>query len=233
MTETIQDVIRRIEENQRRQRERIDAILANAEASSARWKATQEASREYQRRRDARTLLEYAVPNFAAPLRRCRDAYDEAVGKLRSDPDLTDEAKDRRLRELATEHQREVREEVEVVRDRMGSYLSRYRAIARVNDEPTDELRYARLEREFMAKVEAGRIPDLQSYWEAIESGDSDLVRAFEVHGSRYIKDNARRQEFDAEVEKQRQHRLTDEQKLARQRIRELQAKRDDLLISA
>ncbi len=232
MIETIQDIIRRIEENQRQQKERVDAILANSEASSARWKAMQEADRrsaeERQRRRDARTLLEYAVPNFAAPLRRLREAYDEEVGKVRSDSYLSEEGKSRKLAELSEAHRREVREEVEVVRDRMNSYLSRYRAIAKVDDEPQDELRYSRLEREFMAKVRQGRIPDLASYLDAIESGDRDLVRVVEVHAPLYIEDVGKRNEFNAEVENQRQARLSDEQKLARQRVRELQAKRDD-----
>lgn len=209
-------------------RENAMKVLADAEAYRSRQRRTEEANAEYRRRRDQRTILEYDVPDFAAPMRRLREEYDEAVAKVRNDQDLTDEAKDRRLRELTDRHGQQARQEAETVRDRMGSYLSRYRAIAKVNDEPADEIRYARLEREFMARVAAGRVPDLESYWEAIESGDRDRVRVFEVHAPLYIEDAGQRNGFNAEVENQRQHRLTDEQKLARQRIRELEAKTDD-----
>jgi len=208
--------------------ERLKAKIAEAEAMANRWRRSQEASREHQRLRDQRTILEYAVPDFAAPLRRLKQEHDEAVAKVTNDQDLTDEARTRRLDELNRSHREEARRELEVVRDRMNSYLSRYRAIAKVNDEPTDEIRYSRLEREYKAKVEAGRIPDLQSYWDAIESGDADLVRVYETYGPLHIEDIARRDELVAEIEKQRQHRLTPEQKLARQRIRELEAKTDD-----
>lgn len=222
MTETYQEALARLTKK-----------VEEAQEMFARHRQTEEANRRYaeerQRRQDAMTLLEYAVPDFAAPLRRLREEHDQEVARLRNNPDLTDEAKDRWIAEVSEKHRREVAEEVEVVRDRMGSYLSRYRAIARVTDEPEDEVRYARKEREFMAKVQAGRRPDLESYWEAIESGDRDLVRVFEVHGALYIEDHGKRNEFTAEVERQKQARLTDEQKLARQRVRELQAKQNDI----
>jgi hypothetical protein len=221
MTETYQEALERLT----RKVERAEEVVAN-------WRATQEANRrnaeERQRHQEARALLNQAVPNFSAPLRTLKESYDEAVERVRNDTDLTEEAKTRKLQELTTAHRQAVREEVSGVRDRMGSHLSHYRSLAKVNDDPTDEMRYARIEREFMAKVNAGRIPDLQSYWEAIESGDQDLIRVFEVHASRYIEDEGDQQAFNAEVEKQRQYRLTDEQKLARQRLRELQARRDN-----
>lgn len=208
--------------------QRLHAMVNRMEADLARHYRTEEANAANRRRRDAVTLLEYAIPDFAAPLRSLRQGHEEEVSKVRNDPNLTDEAKERWLHELATEHRKEVREKIESVRDRHDSFLSRYRAIAKVNDEPADELRYSRLEREFMAKIAAGQTPDLKSYWEAIESGDRDLVRVYETYASLHIEDNARKQEFDAEIQRQRQHRLTDEQKLARQRIRELQARIDD-----
>ncbi len=212
--------------------ERLTRKVEEAQELFADYRRTEEANRrnaeDRQRRQDAMNLLQYAVPQFAAPMRRLREAYDEEVGKVQNDSYLSEEGRGAKLAELSEKHRQQSREEVEVVRDRMGSYLSRYRAIARVNDEPDDEIRYARLEREFMAKVQAGRIPDLPSYWEAIESGDRDLVRVVEVHAPLYIEDVGKRNEFNAEVENQRQARLSDEQKLARQRVRELQAKRDD-----
>lgn len=79
-----------------------------------------------------------------------------------------------------------------------------------------------------MARVESGRVPDLKSYWDAMESGDRDLIRVYEVHGSRYISDKGKQREFQAEIGTQQQARLSDEQKLARQRIREVEQRRDD-----
>lgn len=207
---------------------RLRRTVDEAEEVFARHRRTQEANRENRRRRDAMDLLEYAIPDFAAPMRRLRRQHDEAVEMVRNDRDLSDEGKDRKLRELSANHREEARRELEVVRDRISSYLSRYRAIAKLDDEPADELRYSRLEREYRAKVEAGLKPDLQSYWDAIESGDADLVRVYETYAPLHIEDNARRNEFVAEIGNQRQARLSDEQKLAWQRTHELQAKQDD-----
>ena len=203
-------------------------MLDEYESRKQRQKRLAEQNEEDRRHREDTSLLEQAVPSFTTPLRTLADSQREEVAAVRRDPHLSEEGRATKLREMAARHRQEVREQVGLIRGLMDSFEAPVRVIARVNDEPQDETRYARLEREFQARVAAGRIPDLRAYLDAVESGDADLIRVYEVLAPLYIEDVARRDEFNAAIEEQREARLTDTQRLARKRLREVDARRTE-----
>lgn len=167
--------------------------------------------------------LHAPIPDYGAGLRRLREEYDANVRAVLSDRDLSDEGRDRKLRDLNDAYRSASTKEAEAMRLVVENDLKALSAIARVNDEPQDEVRYARKEREFLRQVDAGRIPDLESYRKAVDSGDRDLIRVFEQYALLYVRDNARRDELNAEIEKNQDARLTDEQRQARQKVAEIE----------
>lgn len=203
-------------------------MLDEYESRKQRQRRLSEQNAEDRRRREDVSLLEQELPAFTAPLRTLTDAQRREADAVRRDRHLSEEGKSAKLAEMAVRHRQEAREQVELIRGLMDTFEAPVRVIARVNDEPQDETRYARLEREFQARVSAGRIPDLRAYLDAVESGDANLIRVYEVLAPLYIEDVAKRDEFNAAIEEQREARLTPTQRLARRRLRELETRRTE-----
>jgi hypothetical protein len=224
-------------------RSSVAETIRRADEALAQARRQREANRQAEERRTERiyadrhqrqveAALEAPLPSVGEALGPSEQAYRAAREEIQSNPDLTPEARARRLKELA-ERQQEVR--CEVLTEVFGAFEQRINALkplARTDDDPKDEARYARVEREVLAEL-ATRKPTPEGYAEIVADGDPDRIRAYEIHALRHVEGSSARetmslrQALSDAIEEGRASRLTDTQRRATARLGELEAERD------
>lgn len=162
----------------------------------------------------------------------------ERIKKVQGDPDLSREAKARKITEL----QQDFREEYARTRQDAEANLEVDRKMTLRRANPTEEvdsdnqtqiakeLRRARIRDDLRATWEARRGgPSIQDLESAIVSGDDLLVEVLETYGPNHIANEDVRRQFSRRVEENRRARMTDDQKAAQEELESLEKARLEL----
>jgi uncharacterized membrane protein YccC len=128
--------------------------------------------------------------------------YREGKAKIRAFEDLTDEAKQRKVRALAQEHAEKRKEAEKAIEDRLWvQQETAYRKAfgpapsnLSAEQETARELRLQRIRAEVTDAFEGGHQDPLINYERAIRAGDDERAEVIAVVGPKYLTDPARRQ---------------------------------------
>lgn len=163
-------------------------------------------------------------------LARIDQEYRESKAKVRGYEDLTEEAKERKVRELGLEHGRARAAAEKAVADRLqaeeeASYRKAYgpgRSTLSAEQETARELRLARIRAEVVDELEAGRDDPLRAYERATRAGDAERAEVLGKVGGKYLQEPARRARLRELVEENEPA----ERRRAKERLASLQGEK-------
>lgn len=165
--------------------------------------------------------------NRTEKLNEMKAKHRKRVAEIRADQDLTFEARERRIKELAAKHHEEIRAEEERVtaalREEVEDAYKRAHAPGPSPD-AAGELRLARLREEVRDELDTKRLDPIRGYEEAVRAGDKERAEVIGKIGPRYL-EGFRRMRLAELVEEN----MPESDRRARQKLAELEREQEDL----
>jgi hypothetical protein len=168
-------------------------------------------------------------------LSELRGRYEREVAAARADEDLTQEARDRRIRDLTrdfTSAYAAEKAEIEEALEQRHRHL--YRAAHAPEEVDGDaqaallhEMRHQRVERDLTDTWDRrGAGPTLEEYERALLRGDEIELAVYETHGRRRIKDAMTRESVARRMDEARRERMSPQRRRALKELEQLEKER-------